>query len=209
MQLISTSKSVYPKSLILLVALFLVPMLGFSISGNPGSIKYLQATNGFNGIVLGSDISEIPQYKLSYLENNSLPDSDGCVTYEYKDSTTLKMANNLNLDMVTIRTYKNKIVNIYLFFDKHDSYKILSDFLTQYGQFNDKPYEYTDIYNWNTSNVNLSLKYAAKINEGIAVFTNNPLVAEIQYQKQLEQNKSALTMATYLACSVVADTQSN
>jgi len=148
-----------------------------------GSVEYLKNCNGIQGITLGADISTIPGDKLTFLDDDSKFDADSCLNYAYKDSTVLKMENGLLLDVIGIRAYKNKIVNIYLFFKKSDSYKILYDFLVYYGNFTNKPYEYKDIYNWNSSLVSLALLYEARVNMGVAIFTSNPLKREILLAK--------------------------
>jgi hypothetical protein len=101
----------------------------------------------------------------------------------------LKMGDSLDLEMVGIRTYKGNIVNIYLFFKRPESYKILSDFLTAYGNYTDKPDEYKDIYNWNSSAVSLSLMYEAKVDLGVAVFTCNRLSATVAANDKLRSSK--------------------
>ena len=148
-----------------------------------GSVEYLKYCNGINGLTLGADISTIPGNKLAFLDGDSKFDADSCLNYAYKDSTTLKMENGLVLDMIGIRAYKNKIVNIYLFFKKTDAYKLLYDFLIFYGNFTNKPYEFKDIYNWNSSSVSLSLLYEARVDTGVAIFTSNSLKREILLMK--------------------------
>jgi len=95
----------------------------------------------------------------------------------------LKLAGDLKLDLIGIRTYKNKIVNIYLFFKLSDGYKILRVLLTNYGLFTDRPYDYADIYNWDSSTINLSLRYNVKVDLGVAIFTCNRLENEIELMK--------------------------
>lgn len=200
MQLTSPLKFNLLKAAFVVIALYVFSLTGFCQSKKHGSIQTLSTANGFKGIVLGSDISDLmSRYKLSFMDENSSKDADSCITYACTDSTLLAMPNNLNLDVVGIRTYNHKIINIILFFNKKDSYKILDDFLKQYGQFTNLPYEYTDIYEWNTSNVDLSLKYAANVDYGIAVFTSSPLLAQINHQKQVQQEMVAQSRESYLA----------
>jgi|GEM_PF-1296200 hypothetical protein len=174
------------KRVALVIAILFIPMLGFSKT-KTGSIEFLKSCNGFNGIKLGQDISEIQPYKLAFMDGNSQLDADSCVSYVFQDDSVLKVDSDFNLQQVAIRTYKNKIVNIYLFFKMTDSYKALRDFLKDYGQFNELPKEYAAIYNWNTSSVNLSLKYEAKTDYGIAVFTCNELQRDIETMKESQK----------------------
>jgi len=171
------------KKIALVVAILFVPLFGFSKT-KTGSIAFLKECNGFKDLKLGEDISEIQPYKLAFMDGNSNLDADSCVSYVYQDEEFLKVDSDFNLQQVGIRTFKNKIVNIYLIFKMTDSYKALRDFLKDYGQFNELPKEYAAIYNWNTSLVNLSLKYEAKTDYGIAVFTCNDLVKDIETMKE-------------------------
>jgi len=160
-----------------------VPFVAFSQSKKPGSIEYLKYTNGFGNILLGSDLSQLPGYKLAFLDNDNKFDADSCLKFEYRDANLLKLTGDLELDLIGIRSYKNKVVNIYLFFKLSDGYKILDDLLTNYGLFTDRPYDYADIYNWNSSTVNVSLRYNVKVDLGVAIFTCNRLEHEIELNK--------------------------
>ena len=183
MQTISKHQFSNYKRIALIIAIVFVPLFGFSKT-KTGSIEFLKACNGFKDIKLGEDISEIQPYKLAFMDGNSNLDADSCVSYVYQDEDFLKVDSDFNLQQVAIRTFKNKIVNIYLIFKMTDSYKALRDFLKDYGQFNELPKEYAAIYNWNTSALNLSLKYEAKTDYGIAVFTCNDLVKDIETMKE-------------------------
>jgi len=166
-----------------ILLLIVIPFVAFSQSKKAGSIEYLKYSNGFGNILLGSDLSQLPGYKLAFLDNDNKFDADSCLKFEYRDPNLLKLAGDLNLDLIGIRTYKNKVVNIYLFFKLSDGYKILDAFLTNYGLFTDRPYNYADIYDWNSSTVNLSLRYNVKVDMGVAIFTCNRLEHEIELMK--------------------------
>lgn len=166
-----------------IVTLFL-PELSFA-QNKTGSVEYLKSCNGFKSISLGADLSTINCSKLNYLDGDSNFDADSCLKFAITDSAFLKVDNNLSLDMVGIRTYKNKIVNIYLFFQKADAYKVLSNFLSSYGVFTSKPFEYKNIYNWDSSAISLSLMYQADVDDGVAVFSCNPLVEYIANEKEM------------------------
>ena len=134
--------------------------------------------------VLGADINNIKYEKLSYSDSNGNRfDADSCLKFAITDTTLLKIDDDLSLDMVGVRTYKDKIVNIYLFFSKADEYKILSNFLSSYGTFTSKPFEYKNIYNWDSRLVSLSLMGQQNIEDGVAVFTCNPLITSIAEAK--------------------------
>jgi len=166
-----------------LILLMVIPFFAFSQSKKPGSIEYLKYSNGFENIFVGSDLSQLPGYKLAFLDNDNKFDADSCLKFEYKDANLLKLADDLKLDLIGIRTYKNKVVNIYLFFKLSDGYKILRVFLTNYGLFTNRPNDYADIYDWNSSTVNLSLRYNVKVDLGVAIFTCNRLEHDIELMK--------------------------
>jgi hypothetical protein len=115
----------------------------------------------------------IPKSKLFYLDDDSRLDADSCYKFEYRDTSLLKVGNDFYLDLVGIRTYKNKVVNIYLFFKKSDGYKLLNNFLAAYGVFTSKPDDYSDIYEWHSSMIDVSLRYQSDndLGLGIAVYT--------------------------------------
>jgi hypothetical protein len=118
------------------------------------------------------------------MDGDNVPDADSCVSYVfYQNKEVLKVDSDMELQQVGLRVFKNKIVNIYLFFNIKDSYKILRDFLKDYGQFNELPKEYASIYVWNTRKVGLSLEYQADVETGVAIFTSNDLVKDIEDMK--------------------------
>jgi hypothetical protein len=149
----------------------------------PGSLAYLKLVNGYNGIVLGSEVTQLTKSKLEFLDGDSKLDADSCLKLAFNDTTVLKVGKDLYLDMIGLRTYKNRIVNIYVFFKKSDGYKVFRDFLTTFGLFTSKPNDYADIYNWTSANVDLSLRYEDKVDLGVAVFTCNPLLREMAVVK--------------------------
>ncbi len=166
------------------IGLIFSPFFSYSQSKKPGSIEYLKFVNGFNGITLGADLRHLPGYKLIYLDGNNKLDADSCLLFEYADADLLKLDTDLNIQLIGLRTYKDKVVNIYLFFKLSDGYKMLHNFLTNYGLFTSKPSDYVDIYNWNSNKINLSLRYEVKVDLGVAIFTCNQLEDEIGTMKQ-------------------------
>jgi hypothetical protein len=163
----------------LFIALLSSPLFVSAQLKRPGSIEYLKACNGFNGIKLGSDISELSGADLSFLDNNSQMDTDSCLSYQYTNAGVLKMGEALYMESIGLRVYKNKIVNIYLFFKRSEGYKVLRGFLTDYGLFTSKPDDYVDIYDWKSRAVNLSLNYEIRMDMGAAIFTCNEIQTEI------------------------------
>jgi hypothetical protein len=166
-----------------------LPFFVFSQAKKPGSIEYLKLCNGFKQISLGTDIYMLPGNNLTFLDGEYKVDADSCVKYEYKDFDLLKMGDNLTLNLIGFRTFKNKIVNIYLFFKRADGYKVLSNFISTYGVFTERPDSYMDIYNWNSSKVTLSLRYELKLDYGVAIFTSKSVEQEIETMKEIKAMK--------------------
>jgi hypothetical protein len=168
------------KSKLLLICLFVwvIPIKGFPQRIHSGALNYLNFAFGSKGLTLGTDIRDFPKNQLSFLDGISKPDDDGCFKYQLNDSTIMNY-DKLPISLVAIRTFHNKIVNIYLFFKKADGYLFLRDFLTSYGVFTSKPNDYVDIYNWDSSSINLLLNYELTDDLGEAVYTFKPLKQEL------------------------------
>ena len=172
----------------------MIPSLGFSQLAGQGSLEYLQLCKGFKDITLGADANLIPAYKLAFLDGDAIPDADGCFKFEYKDKDILEFGDGLFLDLVGIRTYKNKIVNIYLFFKREDGYKILHDFMDNYGQPSSKTGDF--IYDWETNSVNLSLRYKANTDDlGVVIYSVNGL--ENKLHLNTLSNNSTIAQLTH------------
>jgi len=157
--------------------LLVVPNFSLAQYINLGSIKNLSAANGFGNIFLGENIGLIPKSKLAFMDNDSIPDIDGCVKYEYRDLDRVKDDSNLDLDLVGIRVYKKKIINIYLFFKREDGYQMFNSFEANYGNYTERVSDFT--YNWETENVKLHLEYN-KEDLGIAIYSCKKLYRELE-----------------------------
>jgi len=175
--------------MLLFIIIFCVPSLLLGQKPKIGTIEFLKSTNGIKDIVLGADIKTLPYSKVSYLDGDSGFDADSCLKFAISDSTALRIDDNLSLDMIGIRTYKNKIVNIYLFFRKADAYLILNNFLSIYGVFTSRPFEYSNIYNWDSRAVSLSLMYQADVEDGVAVFTCSQLANHLVEVREMAMAK--------------------
>jgi hypothetical protein len=149
-----------------------------------GSMDFKSAI-GYKNIMLGADIGSLNFSKLDYLDGDNSFDADSCINYAVCDSSVLKFNDKIRLDMIGIRTYKNKIVNIYLFFPKPEGYGMLNNFISTYGGFFSKPNENSNIYNWDSKNVTLSLMYQADVADGVAEFTLKPLTQYIAQAKEI------------------------
>jgi hypothetical protein len=142
-----------------------------------GSLNYLLACNGFKQLKLGADIKNLEMDKLAYLDDIDSLDADSCYKLVYQDDDMLNMGNGIYLNLVGFRIYKNKIVNIYLFFDRYRGYDVLQEFEAEYGNFTKASGEF--MYDWKTDKVNLSLRYKPIADMGVAIFSCNQMVQQV------------------------------
>lgn len=170
---------------ILLMLFLFSPFAGLSqkYTVKKGTIDYLSYYNGFNGISLGDSITKIPSVKLKYLDGSSRTDEEGCLKYEYTDATWQKLQDSLSISAIGLRTWGDKIVNIYIFFAKKNGSALLGSFLSDYGTFTYRPDDYKDIYGWDSEDVKLDLLYDLNVDTGVAIFTNKPLYKLIAISK--------------------------
>lgn len=175
-----------------------VPGIAFSQDAETGSVAHLQAANGFKTLKLGEKTKAIPAYKMAYMDGDNAPDVDSCYRYIYQDDGILQLADGLDLQRVGFRTYNNQIVEIYLFFKQDDGYKVLKNFTSKFGTCNDRPTDFT--YIWNTGDVNLTLRYKEGLDLGVAVFSSNRL------ERVLQQNaiKAAAIQKTIASAESIA-----
>jgi len=156
------------------------PTFSHSRESDSVLLKNLSQVNGFGNIRLGENVSLISKSKLAFMDNDSIPDIDGCVKYEYRDLERIKNDSNLDLDLVGIRVYKNKIINIYLFFKKENGFQVFQAFESNYGGYTQRTSDFT--YNWETDNVRLYLEYD-KQDLGIAIYSCKQLYQELDQKK--------------------------
>ena len=160
------------------------PLWCFSQSIQPGALAYLKDHNGIGGFKLGAYLTVNQAQDLSYIEGeNGKPDADSCITYEYRPENGLKIEGGLNVNHICLRTYKNKLVNIYVFFNRAEGYLVLRRFLQWYGTFTAKPNDYLDIYDWDSNSVKLSLRYHLDTDQGMAVYSSVDLMNQIEARK--------------------------
>ncbi|MEO3404604.1 hypothetical protein AAFN85_11925 [Mucilaginibacter sp. CAU 1740] len=171
-------------TLVITVMVLCFPLVSFSQTLKPGSLAYLKQANGIGGFRLGSYLTLSQSQDLSYIDGeNGKPDADSCVTYEYHIENGLKVEGGLNINHVCLRTYKNKLVNIYVFFNRKEGYLVLRRFLQWYGTFTAKPNDYLDIYDWDSNKVKVSLRYHLDTDQGMAVYTCVDLMNEVEARK--------------------------
>jgi hypothetical protein len=179
-----------------LIILSFSPSLVWSQSSVNGSVESLKANNGFGNLLLGHNITELPAQNLTYLDDDSRIDPDSCLKYQYHDDKLLALGDSLSLDAIGLRTFQNKIVNVYLFFKMQDAYKVLSNFLNAYGPCTSRPDAYSDIYNWDTSQLSLSLRYQVKTDIGVAIFTSKEMentMAADKYSQSLKTSYQSIS----------------
>jgi len=157
------------KKIILFVFVIIFPCFAFCQPAQKGSLEYLLLSNGFNTIKLDSGINRLDRRKLSYLDDVDSLDSDGCYKFCYKDSVMLQLGSGLTLSQLGLRTYNDRIINIYLFFPRTAGQSVLKYFEANYGYCTDVIGEF--MYDWKTTGVTLSLRYPRAIEMGVAIFT--------------------------------------
>jgi len=171
---------------------FFIALLPFAANcqgGDKGSLQYLLASNGFGQIKLGADLKALEAGKLAYLDDVDSLDEDSCYKFSYKDQKILHLGNGLDLNLVGFRTYKNKIVNIYLFFPRAYGYTILAKFEATYGKFTNASGSF--IYDWKTSGVTLSLRYNPNVEMGVAIFTCNNIDKQLAADDNQRKTRQA------------------
>jgi len=159
------------------VYIVLLPIAAYCQGGDKGSLQYLLASNGFGQIKLGADLKVLDKGKMDYLDGVDSLDEDSCYKFCYKDEKIMHMAKDLDLDLVGFRTYKNKIVNIYLFFPRAYGYALLQEFEASYGKYTNASGSF--MYDWKTSGVTLSLRYNPIVDMGVAIFTCNNIEKQL------------------------------
>jgi hypothetical protein len=165
------------ETLALFISIAFLPFAAFCQPADKGSLQYLLSTDGFGKIKLGADIKRLEQGKLSYMDNVDSLDADSCYKLCYNDDNLLDLGNGLSLNRVGLRTYKDKIVNIYLFFSRNKGYEILKDFEANYGKFTDSPGDF--MYDWHANGLTLALRYGVDIAMGVAIFTSENIEKQL------------------------------
>ena len=159
-----------------------------------GSMDYLLACNGFEQLKLGADIKHLKLDKMAYLDGIDSLDTDSCYKFAYKDDSLLNMGNGLTLNLVGFRTYKNKIVNIYLFFQRDTGFDLLRKFEAEFGKFTATPGEF--MYDWIGDGITLSLRYKQAVDMGVAIFTCNNIERQVKLddvkREELKQHAADL-----------------
>jgi len=179
----------------LLFCIFL-PGIARTQSVETGLLKYPLAANGFKNLKLGEFTKLIPIYRLVYMDGNDTPDADSCYRYIYEDDNILGLADGITLNKVGFRTYKSRIIEIYLFFRHEDGYKVLKDFVANYGSWNNRPTDFT--YIWDIGDVSLSLCYKDDLELGVAIFSSKKMKQLVQ-QNIIKMAATQRAIATSLS----------
>jgi len=85
-------------------------------------------------------------------------------------------SSSIDLDMVGLRVYNGRIINIYLFFKKEYGYQMFQSFKSEYGNCTQRNSDFT--YSWDSESVKLYLEYDKEY-LGIAIFSSKKLYQEI------------------------------
>jgi hypothetical protein len=173
------------KKIILFLFAILVPCIIFCQPKQNELLEHLRSGNGFKQIELGADIRQLERDKLSYLDDVDSVDSEGCNKFCYRDSSMLYLGNGLFLKQVGLRTYKDRIVNIYLFFPRGAGHDMLKYFEANYGKSTDVPGEF--MFDWKTTGVTLSLRYNQPSEMGIAIFSSDNIAEQMAGENKLKK----------------------
>jgi hypothetical protein len=196
-------KSAVSKKITLSIFAIVFPCFIFCQPAKKGSLQYLSFCNGFKPIELGSEVERLDQGKLAYLDDVDSLDSDGCYKFCYKDSAMLYLGHGLLLNRVGLRTYNNRIVNIYLFFPRNAGHEVLQNFEANYGECTGVLGEF--MYDWKTTGVTLSLRYSRAIEMGVAIFTcvdlENQVIEDGNKRKTKQQDNQGLPVTATAAAS--------
>jgi hypothetical protein len=176
------------------VLCLLMPAITFAQDADTGSVAHLEQARGFKYLKLGVVTKFIPAYKMTYRDGDDTPDADSCYRYIYQDDDIVDVADGLKLEKVGVRTYNKEIVEVYLFFKQEDGYKLLKNFTDKYGTCSERPADFT--YIWNTGDVNLTLRYTAGLDLGVAIFSSNKL------EELVKQNSMKAAAQKVVASSV-------
>lgn len=106
-----------------------------------------------------------------------------------KDNTYLNIGETIKIKNITIRTYQDHILNIFLILDKEYGQPIFEVFTKAYGTYSDKPNQFMEKYTWNTEKVNLFLNAEAGQGQAIVIYTSKPLKDKLDQIKSKKIDK--------------------
>lgn len=175
--------------LLLIVVCSVMPARTRAQAGDvePGSLKFLDAANGYNSLLLGADVRQMPEKYFSYLDNDASVDLDSCLKFKYTDTTMLQFEDGLKLDLVGLRSYDNRIVNVYLFFKIDDGFKMLKALQNYFGAPTEHPGDF--MYDWTGDNVDLKLRFETKSDLGVAIISSKKIEREMNEATDLRRKK--------------------
>jgi hypothetical protein len=181
------------KILKIIIMIALLPCIALCQDAT-GTIKNLELKNGYKSLKLGSDIKGLSPEKLGYLNKENPMKADSTILYEYRDDDLKKVSSDLTLSTIALKVYKGKIAQIILFFNKPDGGKFLDIFQTAFGMYTYRANRFMDNYEWESSSVDLELRYESNSQFGMALYGSNILLGEIR--KKAESN-AVIQLCTY------------
>lgn len=182
------------KSLLALAIIISGPLFNYAQQLTTACLGPLAPNNEFEEIMLGADISRIPGFKLNFMDDDDSLDADSCLKFVYKNEDALNLNNGVKLNLVGFRAYHSKIINVYLFFERGDGYKILQDFVSIYGKCTNRPTDF--VYEWKSNMVNVSLCYKPCTDLGVAIFTFNKMENDLTRLRQKVKRAAELSQVT-------------
>jgi len=170
----------------------LAPVKAFTQDVESGTLNYLNYTGGFANLTLGAETKKLSPEQMAFMDGDNKIDADSCMKFEYRDTSILSLYDDLKLNAIGLRTYKGKIVNIYLFFKKDDGFKMLKDFEAWYGKCTERPGDF--MYDWNAKEVTLNLRFKPDLDLGVAIFSSTNILKEIEFDK-LKPNLNIMALS--------------
>jgi hypothetical protein len=178
------------KILKIIIMIALLPCIALCQDAT-GTIKNLELKNGYKSLKLGSDIKGLSPEKLGYLNKENPMKADSTILYEYRDDDLKKVSSDLTLSTIALKVYKGKIAQIILFFNKPDGGKFLDIFQTAFGMYTYRANRFMDNYEWESSSVDLELRYESNSQFGMALYGSNILLGEIRKKAESNASKAA------------------
>jgi hypothetical protein len=169
----------------ILLLLFVLPFASKAQSPEKGTIAYLDYKKGFKNIKLGSDISTIIN-KVKLLQTKD----DGTTVYDYTDKADNKIG-DIGIDGILIVSYAKTIMRIIVFFDKGTGNSVDDIFRSAYGRYSEKPNQFMSIYNWNGTDIKLSLNYDDESSKPTAMFVDNLSMSRFEKESSQKNRKAA------------------
>lgn len=152
-------------------------------------IKRLDEKNGYGGIKLGDTIINI-HLPTSPTIGNSTVDNYGVSSYIINDQSLMKIGDEVELSNIIVRCYKNRIIDIELYFNSLYFNKIITMLQMNYGP--ESPRKERELnYIWSAKKVSLSCLFDVDKRHQHITFSDIELNNSYQLKYQASLKKAA------------------